>query len=450
MKVVLVHPPLHNVVPAATPDYVDNNRGFTPPMGLLYIQAALDHSQHHSTFIDANLNGWTHEFAAEYICKLAPDIVGIQAMTFTLPDACILAKEIKRFNANIKIVMGGPHPTIYPQETANLPYVDYVIIGEGEKTFVSFLDNFKLMRKKVIGTSDWIVNLDTVAMPARRASEYTKYSSVLAKHNPITVMITSRGCPFECIFCNRMGRKYRAHSAEYVIKEFEQVAELGIPEVFIHDDTFSIDRKRVNNICLGIRRLGMTWEARTRIDCVDEGMLVLMKAAGCDRLSFGVESGSESVLRDMCKHIKLSRVKEVFKMCRDIGITTLADFMMGNLNEKREDIAKTLDLMKAIKPDYVQFSICSPYPDTPLYKLGLINDVLPRDVWRDFASNPLDEFDSPVWTQHFTKEELVAITAAAYKTFYMQPRFIMKQLRNIKSWQQLKTMARGAMGMLLK
>ncbi len=418
MKVVLVNPPLRNVVPAATPEYVDSNRGCTPPMGLLYIQSAIEHSKHESIFIDANLNNLTHTETAERILSHSPDIIGIQAMTFTMPDACILAQELKKSDPYCVIAMGGPHPTIYPEETIALPYVDYVIVGEGEFSFVDFLDDPGV--SPIIGSTDLIKDLDELHIPARASSEYTRYSSVLAKHNPITVMITSRGCPFQCIFCNRMGRKYRAHSADYVLKEFDEIHRLGIPEVFIHDDTFSLDKQRVSDICIGLVNRGykISWEARTRVDCVDREILKKMKLAGCDRLSFGVESGSLPVLASMKKNIDLNTIKSVFKMCKDIGITTLADFMVGNLDEKQVDIDKTLRLMKCLNPDYVQFSVCSPYPKTPLYELGLETKVIKKDVWREFAKNPLDEFNSPVWTQHFTKDELLSIASSAYQKWW--------------------------------
>jgi len=448
MRVVLVNPPLQNVVPAATPEYVDKNRGYTPPMGLLYIQAAINNSHHHSVFLDANLNNLTHTQTAQQILNYHPDVVGIQAMTFTMPDACHLAKEIKLRSKNTRVVIGGPHPTIYPHETANLPYIDNVIVGEGEFSFVDFL-NYPTSNP-IIGSTDLIPNLDLLSIPARSSSEYQRYSSVLAKHNPITVMITSRGCPFDCIFCNRMGRSYRAHSALYVLREFHDIAYLRIPEVFIHDDTFTLNRKRVIDICEGLihRDYGITWEARTRVDCVDEVMLKLMKRAGCNRLSFGVESGSRQVLKHMQKDISLEMVRNVFKMCKDYGITSLADFMVGNLHETIDDIEKSFDLMEELKPDYVQWSVCSPYPGTPLYELGLKNGVIKSDVWREFARDPLVPFDSPVWTEYFSKEELITIVSRAYKQFYMRPRFIMKQLFNIRSMAQLKTMLSGALGML--
>ena len=465
VRVVLVHPPLRNVVSAATPRYVDENRGHTPPMGLLYIQAAVEHTIHESIFLDADLEGWDHQKAAQHSLSYDPDLIGLQAMTFTLPDAYLVAKEIKRLNPDVKIIIGGPHPTIYPKETVGLEAVDFAFAGEAEVGFPHFLDvfynpeawasipgiAFKVQRKvhytPALGLSK---DLDSLHYPARKSSHYKRYSSVLAERNPITIMITSRGCPFQCVFCNRMGRKYRIHSSQYVLGEIEEILQLGVHEIFIHDDTFTLKRERVREICEGIIERGydIIWEARTRVDCVDENLIALMRKAGCHRMSFGIESGSERVLKSMKKGITLDQAKKAFAWCQREGMVTLADFMFGNLDEEIEDIKKSLALVKQINPDFVQYSICSPYPGTPLYTIGLERDLIPRDVWLDYAINPLQGFQSPVWTQHFTKEELMRITSAAYRAFYMRPSFLLKQLKKINSIEQLKTMLRGAIGMM--
>jgi anaerobic magnesium-protoporphyrin IX monomethyl ester cyclase len=465
VRVVLLNPPLLNVVSAATPKYVDENRGCNPPMGLLYIQAAVENSRHEAIFLDANLEGWNHEESARQALSHNPDIIGLQAMTFTLPDAYLVVKKIKSINPDIKTIIGGPHPTIYPRETAELEGVDFAFSGEGEKGFISFLDAYHNTQERytvpgiackhdgnVLYTQSngLISNLDSIHYPARKSSKYALYTSVLAKRNPISIMITSRGCPYKCVFCNRMGRKYRYHSAQYVLGEIEDILQLGIKEIFIHDDTFTINRERILEICREIieRKFDIIWEARTRVDCIDEKMISMMRRAGCHRLSFGVESGSEKVIKSIKKGITIEQVERAFEWCRKEGIITLADFMIGNIDEEMPDIQKSVDLVRKINPDYVQYSVCSPYPDTPLYKIGLENRIIPRDVWLDFAKDPLQDFHSPLWTQNFTEEELNKITADAYKAFYMRPAFMLKQLMRINSFSQLKPMLHVAVGML--
>lgn len=467
VKVALVHPPLLNLIGAATPNYISQNAGCLPPMGLLYLQAAIEHSRHESIFLDANLAGWDHLETAKQAIAHKPDLVGLQAMTFTLRDAYLVARNIKQLSPETAVIFGGPHPTIYPRETAALDVVDFAFSGEGETGFLSFLDIFSepgLIEKmpgiasktkgKVtyIPHSFYLDRLDSIHYPARNSCHYKGYHSVLSKFNPLTVMITSRGCPFQCIFCNRMGRTYRYHSSDYVLREIGEIVKLGIKGIFIHDDTFTLERKRVEEICCGVIERGydISWEARTRVDLVDETLLALMHKAGCHRLSFGIESGSSKVLKSMRKNIDIERAEEVFRWCREVGIVTLADIMFGNIDEEADDIKKTFALIRHLNPDYVQFSICSPYPGTPLYEIGLKNGLLRKDVWLEFAKDPMQHFKSPAWTQNFTEEELNKITLSAYRQFYFSPLFIIKQIAKINSFSQFKAMAGAAFAMVNK
>jgi radical SAM superfamily enzyme YgiQ (UPF0313 family) len=389
----------------------------------------------------------------------------VQAMTFTLPDAYLVARSIKRLSPETKVVLGGPHATIYPKETVALDAVDFAFAGEGEISFINFLNVFFDAGKKVIVPgvagkikddiyytphSGFSQNMDSINYPSRKSSKIKRYSSVIARRNPITTMITSRGCPFECIFCNRMDRTYRMHSDQYVLNEIEDIMRLGIYEMFIQDDTFTLNRDRILSICRGIidRKYDITWQARTRVDLVDEEMLSIMRRAGCYRMSFGVESGSEKVCKSIRKPIPRDRVINVFKMCRKEGIATLADFIFGNLDEEDEDVRKTLDFVSVIKPDYVQYSICSPYPATPLYEIGLKKGLISHDVWLEFANSPLKAFDSPVWTQHFSKIALEKITLDAYRAFYFRPSYIIKQLAKINSLEKLKLKVHAGIRML--
>ncbi len=436
-----------------------------PPLGLLYLQAAIERTRHRAVFLDAALEGWDHVETARSALATEPDVVGIQAMSFTMPDAYLVARALKRLRPDVATLIGGPHPTLFPGETAGLPDVDFAFAGEGEQGIVEFLDVFHdpTARIRVPGIAARLANelvvtpprqllsdLDVLPFPARRSSPWRRYSSVLAERAPNTVMITSRGCPFECVFCNRMGRRYRRHSAAYVLAEIEDILRLGITEIFIHDDTFTLDRERVRAICNGIleRSYDIAWEARTRVDLVDAPLLELMRRAGCRRLSFGVESGSPEVLTLMRKGIDLQAAIEVFRACRRLRISTLADFMLGNLGETAREIEQTMAFVRMLDPDYVQFSICSPYPATPLYAMGRARGLIPDDVWRKFACDPLGEFRSPVWTEHFTADELARMTRAAYRNFYFRPRFVLRQLRRIGSFRHCKAMFGAAMGML--
>lgn len=466
VRIVLLNAPSKDVLDAATPDFVHENSGHVPPMGLLYVASAIEKSRHEVIFLDAALEGMSYEQAAIAALEHKPDVVGFQAMTFTLRDNLFVARKIKKRAPRVITIFGGAHPTIYPKETAALDEVDFAFAGEGEVGMVAFLDVFRdaEARSKVPGIAakredgityncdhEYIHDMDSIPFPARHLAPYKRYSSVLSHHDTVTLMITSRGCPFNCIFCNRMGRQYRYHSAEYVLREFDEIHRLGIREVFIHDDTFSLKRERVEAICNGLIERGypMIWEARTRVDCVDKELLVLMKRAGCERLSFGVESGSAKVLKAMRKGTDIDQIRKVFAWCRDIGITTLADFMIGNVDEKAEDIAMSVSLMKQLAPDYVQWSILSPYPNTPIYKMALEKGLVTEDVWLRFAEDPFLPFYTPYWTKEFSLDELRRIASRNYRTFYFRPSFIFKQLKKLRTPGQFLSLAKAAIAMII-
>ncbi len=450
MKIVLVNPPLHNTIPAATPDFIEKTRGIMPPMGLLYLKAALENSCHNSFFIDASAKRLDNSGVAKKILTIKPDFVGIQTLTFNLPGVYLLIKEIKSLLPKVKIILGGAHPTIYPLETGRLKEVDFVFTGDSEYTLVSFLNNYPvpenstslskaayLKKGNIISPLKTLYknSIDLLPYPARKSSPYMQYSSIIAKSNPITCLITSRGCPFNCIFCNRRDKKYYEHSAEYVLGEIESILSLGIKEIFIHDDTFTINRNRAISICKGVIKMktDLLCQARTRVDCVDRKMLSYMKEAGCSRLSFGIESGSKTVLKRLKKNISLEKALEVFKWCKEEGIETLADFMVGCPGEKKSDVKRTNSFIRKLKPEYIQFSICTPYPDTELYKEGLDKGIIKKDVWRILALNPLVKLKVPFWTENFSRGALKKILITAYLRFYLTFPQIFNQLKKINS-----------------
>jgi radical SAM superfamily enzyme YgiQ (UPF0313 family) len=263
-------------------------------------------------------------------------------------------------------------------------------------------------------------------------------------------MITSRGCPFRCIFCDRMGKKFRPASAGYVLEEIESILRLGIQEIFIHDDTFSVDKKRVVEICEGIlsRNLKFHWDARTRVNCVDFEQLALMKKAGCERISFGIESGDPTILKNLRKGITLEQAEKVFGWCKQLGISTLADFMIGSPGETRKEIAETIKFVHKIKPHYAQFSIVCPYPDTDLYREALQRGLIDHDVWLEFARKPSRDFRPPIWGEHFKREELEQIVKELYRSFYLSPHFILAELAKIRSLRQVGAKLRAGLKLL--
>jgi radical SAM superfamily enzyme YgiQ (UPF0313 family) len=363
--------------------------------------------------------------------------------------------------------LGGPHVNIYPQETMQIKEIDFLILGEGEEPLRDLLDNINQIEKlheikgivfkdgdKVVNTGprELIKNLDAIPFPARELLPYKKYFSVISSKFPVTTMFTSRGCPYQCLFCDRphLGKVFRARSAQNVVDEMKECQNLGIKEIFIYDDTFGVDRQRVIDICKKITEQGLNvgWDVRTRVDTVDEEVLLYMKKAGCQRIHYGVEAGTQKILNVLRKGITLEQAERAFKMTKKIGIATLGYFMIGSPGETKEDILQTIKFINKVDPDFVHISTTTPFPATDLYRLGLEKGILPKDFWREFALNPTSNFKPCAWEENLTKEELSQLLKRAYLSFYFRPKYIFKKVCQVKSWLELKNKAKAALNIL--
>ncbi len=463
MKVLLVNPPQLNLITNNIPSVVDEERGYNPPLGILYVAAyARENTPHEIKVIDAVVEELGYPELKSRIALEKPDVVGITATTFTLVDACETARLVKEIDKEIKVVMGGPHPYIYPEETINLPGVDFLALGEGEEVFSALVNNLHnpaALRKtrglvfkhngEIINTGNppLIEDLGSLPFPARDLTPYRKYYSLIAKTQPVTTMITSRGCPFRCLFCDRphLGKRFRPRPAVNVVDEMEQCVGLGIREFLIYDDTFTVKKERVSEICREITERGLKvgWDVRARVDTITPEMLKAMKDAGCERIHYGVEAGSPEVIKTLRKGITIEQVRRAFRETKDAGISILAYFMIGSPGETRAQMEESLRLAGELSPDYLHLAITTPFPETDLYRMGFERGVLKDDYWREFAKTPKAGFTPKVWDEYLDREELVELLHRGYKDFYLRPGYIWKGIKGLKSFSELKSKARA-------
>jgi radical SAM superfamily enzyme YgiQ (UPF0313 family) len=468
MKILLINPPFENTIASIMPKCLEEGLDFLPPLGLMYIAAYLEKETNRRVeILDTQVERMDYNQLKEEIKKRNPDVVGITAMTFTLVDVVKTAKIVKEINPNIKVILGGPHVIIYPEETINIPEIDFLVLGEGELVIKQLLENINnadklekikgiVFRKnnKIVNTGqvDFIENLDKLPFPARHLTPFKKYFSVLSPRMPVTTMFTSRGCPYKCSFCDRphLGKKFRARSAKNVVDEMEECQKMGIKEIFIYDDTFGVDRQRVLDICSEIkkRNLNIVWDIRTRVNTVDEEILKALKEANCQRIHYGVEAGTQKILNVLRKGITPEQAEKAFKLTKKIGIQTTGYFMIGSPNETKKDILKTIIFMKKLNPDYVHVSITTPFPATDLYKMALEEKVIPNDVWREFTKNPKPDFVPPIWEKELSRKELFSLLKKAYRSFYLRPNYIFKKILQLKSGTELIRKTKAALKLL--
>ncbi|MDP6847245.1 MAG: radical SAM protein [Kiritimatiellia bacterium] len=468
MKVLLVIPPLDKMILDKSFSSIEEDRGFNPSLGVLYVAGYLEkHTNHEVCVIDAPVEELDAAGLKRRIADFKPDVVGITAMTMTLLCVLETASIVKSVDPGIRVVLGGPHVHLYPDETIRLPNIDFLVLGEGEEAFKELLDNIDDMSALsntpglVFMDGDSILNtgvrpaiqdLDALPFPARHLVPYKKYSSILAGAGLVTTIFTSRGCPYKCSFCDRphLGKRFRARSAGNVVDEIQQCVEMGITEFLVYDDTFTVNKKRVVAICDEIvaRGLKISFDVRARVDTVDDEVLVKLKLAGCQAVHYGIEAGTAKILEILNKGITIERARDVFAMTRKHGIQILAYFMIGSPTETREDILTTFKVMRSLAPDYVHLTVLTPFPGTEIYRMGLEEGVFESDVWRDFAKSPIASFSLPHWGAIFSKDELDDLASKGYRQFYLRPLHVIKMLAKIRSFSELTRKARAGLHVL--
>lgn len=459
MKILLLTVPVKHQITGDSSDIIFNeNLGFYPPLGLVYLYSALKQTRPDDDIciIDSMIEGLDEKAVVEHVLNFHPDIIGTTVLTFLLIDVYTCVAAIKHRYPDGLIVLGGPHVNLFPEEVLGNPNVDYVITGEGERSFPMFIEHIEqgIEPTSVPGICyrnsngdikqgpppALIEDLDDLPLPDFSPIPVNKYLTVVDS-GPSATLITSRGCPNHCIYCDRpqMSNVYRAHSPQRVFEEISRLYSSGICSFQIFDDTFTINRQRVIEICQLLAKgdLDISFSARSRVNTVDEEVLSALKQAGCHRLSFGVEAASNRLLNVLKKGITIEQVVHAFSLCKKIGIETLADFIIGGPDQTRTDVEDTINFAVTLNPTYVQFTIMTPFPGTELYRIGMDRGVITTDYWREFARNPAEEFETPVWEEHLTRAELLDLFSKAYKRFYHRPAFIFRELFKVRSFGEL-------------
>lgn len=453
MKVLLVRHHDTGHVNTRLPASLNAAQGIYPPLGLAYIGAYLEKEGHNVSILDSQAENLTTEETKTRIKYAEPDIVGVTAMTPTVPGALEILKLTKDIDKAIITVIGGPQLSVYPRETVSYSYVDYGIIGEGEQAMAELLEDLGSKRTSTIkglvtkaginGFREPNRELDKLPPPARHLLPMSQYSCIVMKH-PMTTMITARGCPFNCSFCfkDRYLQTYRIRNVEAIVDEMEEcVTRYKVKEIGFYDDCFP-SKIHLRDLCNELirRNLKIPWETPQRTDLVDQELLQLMKQAGCIRIRYGVESGNARILKLMNKKTNLKDVEKVFKWTKAVGIETFAYFMIGYPTENKTTIEHTIEFAKKINPDWVMFTVATPLPMTRLMEQS--GDIVNPDYWKNFTLGNNSE-RIPYLTDDADK-----FCREAYKSFYLKPSFILKELAKLRSYDQLKKHIRGGLALL--
>jgi radical SAM superfamily enzyme YgiQ (UPF0313 family) len=294
----------------------------------------------------------------------------------------------------------------------------------------------------------FLEDLDALPFPARDLVDHRLYPAPV-DGRPHTLVVTSRGCPFPCVFCTAhlyYGARLRRRDPARVAAELEEaVREQGLRLFTFWSDTFTLDREHVLGICREIRRRGLEieWMANSRVDRVDAPLLREMRAAGCSVVSFGVESGVQPILDRVRKGTNLGQIAAAFDACRAAGIRSAAHIILGLPGETPATIRETLRLVRRIRPDYVQFYGAIPFPGTAFHREAREKGWIVAKDWPDYEINRC-VISSP----ELSADELRRWRRRAYVTTYLSPRYIAAKMSDVRSPREFAQLARAGLGFL--
>lgn len=361
-----------------------------PPIGIYYLGAVLKKNRYDVEILNwYNINE-TPEKIKKILKDKKPDIIGFSVLQANRWGAIEIAGIAKRINPGVKIIFGGISATfLWKHFLTHFHQIDFIVIGEGEYTLlnlvrclekgnkahlndvkgIAFRKNGKITKTD---SADPIHDLDSLPVP----SKYFKY-----QHLSLT-----RGCPGKCRFCGSpkfWGPKVRFHSVEYFVNEIELLYNKGVTFFYFSDDTFSVDKNRVIQICKALieKKLLITWFAISRVNYMGEELLYWMRKAGCIQISYGIESGSEKIRTILNKQISTREIQNAFEMTGRYGILPRAYFIYGCPGENWETIGRTIELIRKIKPFVAHFYVLSLYPGTVLYEEYKRNFKVTDDIW---------------------------------------------------------------------
>ena len=415
-----------------------------PPLGLMYVAAALEKAGFQVQMLDNYLLKKSTEQVKQLVTKLNPEIVGITCGSATYRRCIETAKAIKQTLPNCKIVVGGWHASYMPESLLDNPEIDYVVMGEGERAMielaahitkggknhsaasiagVAFRQNGELLKTP----PKFISNMDEIPFPARHLLPLEQYDRTIEflKAKPADVMSIARGCVFNCGFCETKklwGNICRGFSPQRVIDEVQDlVTKYGTKGIYFINDNFTLRKKETAELCelMVKNKLDLEWVCDTRVDLVSPELLDKMKAAGCKTIWFGVELGSQRILEKINRNITLEQTENAFKLCRKKGIQIACSFMLGMPGETKQDIQASYKFAEKLDPDYCQFNIFIAYPDSKLYQEMLENKMYEQ----------LDDFLLGVKTDEFDYNKLLEIQKQFFMQFHRSPKRIIRRIR---------------------
>ncbi len=437
MRILLIFPPnVEAVEPFKSAKIKPPPLMWGFPLGLGYLAAALKQKGFEASILDACFDAISIEETINRIKVYKPDVIGIGSLTHILKSSIELARKIKEYDSNIKIVFGGPHATYDYENLLRLKYIDYIVIGEGEHIFVELCEKIRegFSVDQVLGIAflaedgrlkktpfrPLIENLDNLPFPSRELLDFKKYIKSYGVLEKSVDVMSSRGCTNRCVFCSssHLFGRWRTRSPKNIIIEIKELIKAypEIKSINFMDDDFTANKLRVLELCslMTSEELNkFNWVCLARVDQLDQEIVSAMQEAGCKRVHLGIESGSLEILKNINKRISLDQARTAVRLLSASGIEAYSFFMVGHPGETKETVGLTKKFAKELKSANTGFFVTQVFPGTRLEQLQ------PVKSWTKYIYEP--EIKNPSIFTHpcvpnfipegFTRESLKKICA---------------------------------------
>ena len=464
MRVALINPSFNNY------GGLSGHGGSMAPINLCYL-AAYGRGQHPDVefrIIDSEVHGLSHEETVDEIAKFDPTLIGISANTCVFDSVIQLSKRLKERFPKTRLVIGGSHPSALPEQSLYETGADFMVIGEGERQLsqvigqlkdgdedwsklkgIVCLDNNGVAKRGP--TQELFDDLDVIPFPARDLIDNNLYFPAPTKRvrgGPHTLLVAGRGCPYNCGFCSAQTvwtRKIRGRSPANIVAEVEHcIGAYGVHSFNFTDELFTVKKARVLEICGAFvkNKLDMNWVCSARAHHLDMETLEAMREAGCREISFGIESGSEVILKNIDKAMDLKEAERVVNLTKKAGIKTHASYMFGYLGETEETMQKTISFAKRLNTEIAAFFIASPLPGTPFYSEALEKGYVDKDIsWINFS--PLSNEQGVISYPGLSAQTIRKWHRKAIHSYYLRPAYILRRLYSLRHWHEVENLFAG-------
>ena len=425
-----------------------------PPLGILSIASHCLAHGFSVEVLDVHANRLTEEDVIAALKKKQPRFIGLSVLTNMAIPAHHIARLCKQIIPDCTVMAGGVHAEAAPESMLRNSNIDFVGRGDGEDLMLEILQGKPCSEIQGLSyrSGNTVINnparkinkaLDDYPMPAYHLVDFSKYFPALGSYHryPAINMLMTRGCPGKCTFCNSAFTTLRSRSAHSMVEQIKLLREkYGIRQIQFYDDTFTVAKQRVLEFCeLLIKdNVDITWTAYIRADCFNEKMAEAMKKAGCHQVLIGIESGDDRILESIRKPIDKKRYKSTVKIAHDYGLEVRGSFIIGSPEETHESMQATLNFAKELDIDLFQLNIMTPYPGTQIFQRAEQEKLLLHTNWNEYGQGEV-----LLKNPNLTAEEIYRFEKYAFKSFYLRPKQLFRQLRRVTGFRQIRDLFLG-------